>query len=69
MADKTQGSYTATYGYRFGDKLKSATSNFPVETASVGKLLGQSQPLENSGRDSPEFPWASGGRNSSKPRR
>jgi RHS repeat-associated protein len=35
MAGKTQGSYAATYGYRFGDKLKSATSNFPGETASV----------------------------------
>ena len=35
MAGKTQGSYAATYGYRFGDKLKAATSNFPGETASV----------------------------------
>jgi RHS repeat-associated protein len=36
MAGKTQGSYAATYGYRFGDKLKSVTSNFPGENASVG---------------------------------
>ncbi|NLV43054.1 MAG: RHS repeat-associated core domain-containing protein, partial [Candidatus Hydrogenedentes bacterium] len=36
MVGKTQGSYAATYSYRFGDKLKAATSNFPGETASVG---------------------------------
>ena len=36
MAGKTQGSYGATYSYRFGDKLKAVTSNFPGETASVG---------------------------------
>lgn len=35
MVGKTQGSYGATYSYRFGDKLKSVTSNFPGETASV----------------------------------
>ena len=36
MVGKTQGSYAATYSYRFGDKLKAATSSFPGETASVG---------------------------------
>jgi len=36
MAGKTQGSYAATYGYRFGDKLKSVTSSFPGEAPSVG---------------------------------
>ncbi|NLV46078.1 MAG: RHS repeat-associated core domain-containing protein [Candidatus Hydrogenedentes bacterium] len=36
IVGKTQGSYAATYAYRFGDKLKAATSNFPGETASVG---------------------------------
>ncbi len=36
MVGKTQGAYAATYYYRFGDKLKSVTSNFPGETASVG---------------------------------
>ncbi len=36
MVGKTQGSYAATYAYRFGDKLKAVTSNFPGETASVG---------------------------------
>jgi len=35
MAGKTQGSYSATYGYRFGDKLKSVRSNFPGENAAV----------------------------------
>ena len=35
MSGKTQGSYAATYDYRFGDKLKAVTSNFPGETASV----------------------------------
>jgi RHS repeat-associated protein len=32
---KTQGSYTATYGYRFGNKLKAAVSNFPGEPTPV----------------------------------
>jgi len=32
---KTQGSYTATYYYRFGNKLKSAVSNFPGEPTPV----------------------------------
>jgi len=36
MVGKTQGAYAATYAYRFGDKLKAVTSNFPGETASVG---------------------------------
>ena len=36
MSGKTQGSYAATYGYRFGDKLKAVTSSFPGEAASVG---------------------------------
>ncbi len=36
MAGKTQGAYAAAYTYRFGDKLKAATSSFPGETASVG---------------------------------
>jgi len=36
MVGKTQGSNAATYAYRFGDKLKAVTSNFPGETASVG---------------------------------
>ena len=36
MAGKTQGAYAAAYTYRFGDKLKAVTSNFPGETASVG---------------------------------
>jgi len=36
MVGKTQGSYAATYAYRFGDKLKAVTSSFPGETASVG---------------------------------
>ena len=36
MAGKTQGSYAATYDYRFGDKLKAVTSSFPGEAASVG---------------------------------
>ena len=35
MAGKTQGAYAAAYTYRFGDKLKAVTSNFPGETASV----------------------------------
>jgi RHS repeat-associated protein len=35
MAGKTQGGYTATYGYRFGDKLKWVHSNFPGENAVV----------------------------------
>ena len=35
MAGKTQGAYAATYGYRFGDKLKSVRSNFPGENAAV----------------------------------
>ena len=35
MVGKTQGAYAATYAYRFGDKLKAATSSFPGETASV----------------------------------
>ncbi len=35
MAGKTQGAYAAAYTYRFGDKLKAATSSFPGETASV----------------------------------
>ena len=36
MAGKTQGSYAATYDYRFGDKLKAVTSSFPGEAPSVG---------------------------------
>ena len=36
MVGKTQGACAATYAYRFGDKLKAVTSNFPGETASVG---------------------------------
>ena len=35
MSGKTQGSYAATYDYRFGDKLKSVSTSFPGETASV----------------------------------
>ncbi len=33
MVGKMQGSYAATYAYRFGDKVKAVTSNFPGETA------------------------------------
>jgi len=31
MTSKAQGSYSATYAYRYGDKLVSITSNFPGE--------------------------------------
>ena len=35
LSTRTAGSYSATYGYRFGDKLKSVTSTIPGESASV----------------------------------
>ena len=35
LSGRTQGSHTATYGYRFGDKLKSVNSNFPGEAPVV----------------------------------
>ena len=31
MTSKTQGSYTASYAYRYGGRLYSVTSNFPDE--------------------------------------
>jgi hypothetical protein len=55
MAGKTQGSYAATYGYRFGDKLKSATSNFPGETAS-GNCWDSPNPSKTRGGTDPSFP-------------
>jgi len=35
LVTKNQGSYQARYNYRFGDKLKDVTSNFPGEAAAV----------------------------------
>ena len=40
MAGKTRGACAATYGYRFGDKLKSVNANFPGETASGRETAG-----------------------------
>jgi hypothetical protein len=36
MSSKTQANYSATYGYKYGDKLVSITSNFPNE-GNVGR--------------------------------
>ncbi len=35
LLSRTQGAYTANYEWRFGDKLKTITSSFPGEAASV----------------------------------
>jgi RHS repeat-associated protein len=35
LATRSVGTYSATYGWRFGDKLKSVTSTIPGESASV----------------------------------
>ncbi len=35
LVTKNQGSYQAVYNYRFGDKLKNVTLNFPGEAATV----------------------------------
>ena len=35
LSTRTRGAYAASYEWRYGDKLKSVTSNFPGEAASV----------------------------------
>ncbi len=40
LATRTQGTYSATYGYRYGGRLYNFTSNFPGEAAATFEYRG-----------------------------
>ena len=59
MTSKTDGTYTATYAYRYGDKLGSVTSDFPGEGTVTYEYGGDQKRRERSvsGGDYAWYNW------------
>jgi RHS repeat-associated protein len=60
MISKDQGAYGADYEYRYGDKLKSVTSNFPDEANVTYKYGGDGKRREKNGSSFSAYKWDAG---------